>query len=238
IGWRVVLWIVVGVTLVNGAVSTIGAERPRWRRTAAERREAGGALALMRNRRLAAINGSGATYNVAQQSFGTYLPLFLRESVQLSQSLTSIVLGAAQVASVVSRLGLGAIADRWFRTNRTLLLAVMGFTGAAAIAALAFAGPAFGLLAALPFAVLVGASVAAYSGVALTAVVELVAPQQAGAAVGGHLFLAAIGAMAGPPIFGAIVDLTGHYTGGWIMACVALLAAATVFALLGRRRPA
>ncbi|MED5573684.1 MAG: hypothetical protein VX955_06040, partial [Pseudomonadota bacterium] len=86
-----------------------------------------------------------------------------------------------------------------------------------------------------------GITVASYAGLMQTLSVEAVEPHQTGSAVGYNGICAHKGAIVGPPVFGAIVDATGSYSGGWfvtaaIFGCGALLIGLG-FREGGRRRP-
>ena len=58
---------------------------------------------------------------------------------------------------------------------------------------------------------------ASYAGLMQTLSVEAVKLHQTGSAVGYNGICTHMGAIIGPPVFGAIVDATGSYSGGWFV---------------------
>ena len=67
-----------------------------------------------------------------------------------------------------------------------------------------------------------GITVASYAGLMQTMSVEAVAPRLTGSAVGYNGICTHLGGIIGPPAFGAIVDATGSYGGGWLLTGVVL----------------
>ncbi|MEL0022166.1 MAG: hypothetical protein VW709_20065, partial [Rickettsiales bacterium] len=58
-----------------------------------------------------------------------------------------------------------------------------------------------------------------------------VAPHLIGSAVGYNGISTHMGAIVGPPVFGAIVDATGSYSGGWLVTAVMVMAGVLVVGL-------
>ena len=148
------------------------------------------------------------------------------------------MLGIAQAASALGRIGWGVVSDTLFGGARKWV--TVGLCGAASILMLAMAlvTPGWGLWLGTVLAFGLGITIASYPTLAQTLAVESVGPSESGAAIGYSLVGTSIGGVVGPPIFGAIVDYTGDLADGWITTAVfvALGAALVTFKVRERRR--
>jgi len=155
---------------------------------------------------------AGFVYGGVQITLVTYLVTFLVESFALSLVLAGLVMAASQVASVIGRVLWGALADRGGAATaaRRTMLGLLGLgMGVSALAALS-ADPAWprGLLFA--YAAVFGATAVGWNGVWLAEIARL-APGRASEATGGCLFFTFLGVVVTPPIFNAVLALTGSY---------------------------
>jgi sugar phosphate permease len=175
---------------------------------------------------------------MAQSAFFAYLTLFLREVAQASLPVASLCFGLAQGAAVVGRVSWGVVSDRLFGGRRKIVIVLIGLTGAAALSAMPAAGLGPVLAVGAPLAVVCGLTIAAYGGLLQTAVVESADSRLAGAAIGYHLSFVSISQMVGLPLFGAVVDWSGHYATGWlIFAGLLLLSTLLIARFFQERRP-
>ena len=155
---------------------------------------------------------AGFVYGGVQITLVTYLVTFLVESFALSLVLAGLVMAASQVASVIGRVLWGVLADRGgvATAARRTMLGLLGLgMGVSALAALS-ADPAWprGLLFA--YAAVFGATAVGWNGVWLAEIARL-APGRASEATGGCLFFTFLGVVVTPPIFNAVLALTGSY---------------------------
>lgn len=93
--WRIIFLIIAVLTVANGLLCLRLIERAR---TAASQRTSGalaGLREIVTDRNMRALIGSGCLFNVGQQSFVTYLTLFLREAAQASQPMAALALAVA-----------------------------------------------------------------------------------------------------------------------------------------------
>ncbi|OFZ87975.1 MAG: hypothetical protein A2W21_08840 [Betaproteobacteria bacterium RBG_16_66_20] len=155
---------------------------------------------------------AGFVYGGVQITLVTYLVTFMVESFALSLVLAGLVMAASQVASVIGRVLWGALADRGGAATaaRRTMLGLLGLgMGVSALAALS-ADPAWprGLLFA--YAAVFGATAVGWNGVWLAEIARL-APGRASEATGGCLFFTFLGVVVTPPIFNAVLALTGSY---------------------------
>ncbi len=132
-------------------------------------------------------------------------------------------------ARTVARIGWGVVSDTFFRGRRKVLVVVIGALAAVFLAAMAAVGPGWGVV--LGAALALGATIGSYAPLSQTMAVEATEPRLAGSAMGYTMIGTSLGGMIGPPVFGAIVDLSGDYANGWLFSAV-VLAAGTL--LLGR----
>ena len=158
-------------------------------------------------------------YASAQLVFIAYFVSHLTLQLGFSLVTAGVVYAFAHGASIVGRIAWGAVADRWLSPRATL--AALGVVSAACAALTALFSGAWPLLAIVTVALLYGASAVGWNGVFLAEVARSAPPGQVGAATGGTQFFTFGGAMAGPPVFTAIVSATGSYM--WAFAFFALV---------------
>jgi len=232
VSWQSILGMVAGATALGAVLCLWLAQRPQ--RQAAGSRP--GALADLRRvmgdwnlGRFVAMNG---LYNMGQANFFAYLTLFMREAAQASQPVAGLSLGIAQASSAVARIGWGVVSDTFFRGRRKVLVVVLGALAAVFLAAMAAVGPGWGVVLGAALALALGATIGSYAGLSQTMAVETTEPRLAGSAMGYTMIGTSLGGMIGPPVFGAIVDLSGDYANGWLFSA-ALLVAGTLLLGLG-----
>lgn len=235
--WQMILWLYTAATLASAGICFTLAEKPQRRRGAAGGPLAG-IVALFRDRNFGALVLTSGLFNIGQYNFFTYLTSFMRESAQASQEVASLTLGLAQAVSGIGRIGWGALSDTVFGGRRKGL--AIGVCAAAALffVLMAAAGWTKAALAGIVVAVLLGLTIASYASLMQTMAVEAVPPENSGASIGYISIGTAAGAMAGPPLFGAVVDLTGVFAGGWLMTAMVVACGVLFFAFCFRERPA
>ena len=236
LGWQEVLWLVALVTAVLAAMcfalpdeGTKGLAVPGGRALTDLWR-------VLRNRNLTLLILLGIGYHMAQFSFYTYLTLFLREVANARLPIASLCLGLAHGSAVVGRISWGVVSDRLFSGRRKTAIVLIGIAGAAVLWAMPAAGLGPVLAVGAPLAILSGLTVAAYPGLFQTAVVETADSRSAGAAIGYYVTLVPVGQMVGPPLFGAVVDWSGHYGTGWLFIGGVLLLSALLMARFFKER--
>jgi len=80
-----------------------------------------------------------------------------------------------------------------------------------------------------------GATGIGWNGVVQAVIVEAVGRKHAGTGVGVSMTLSQIGTVAGAPLFGFVVDVTGGYHSAWMMLCGFCVAGALLSGLGARR---
>jgi len=156
-------------------------------------------------------------YNFGQNNFFAFLTLFVTSAARGSQEFAGLCLGVTQATSAISRFGWGVVSDTVLGGRRKRLVVGIGAVSALLLAAMVFVSPGWGTYLVLLLAVGLGITIASYAGLMQTISVEAVEPRLAGSAVGYNMIGTHRGAIIGPPIFGALVDATGGYTGSWLL---------------------
>ncbi|MGE4239991.1 MFS transporter [Ramlibacter sp.] len=168
-------------------------------------------------------------YATMQLGFVTYaVSLLVRLGLPLAQAAG--MLAIAQLASVITRVTAGHIADRWFPPRR--LLSIFGFAMAAASVGLAFlpASPSVPLVGVVM--VIAGATAMGWNGVFFAELVRVVPRDQLARAAGGTQFFLFGGSMLGPFLFSQLLAFGGTYTAGFL--ALAVLAALAAVTMLGK----
>ncbi len=161
----------------------------------------------------------------------SYLPLYANEEMGL---------GPAHAGAVASALGLTAVVSRilWSRSGEGLSrlapsLALIAALSIAAVAAI-WAAPLVGTWLLWAGAVAAGASLTAWGGLTMLAVIGGTEARHAGRA-SGMIQLGVLSGLAwGPAAFGLLVDATGSYSTGWL-GVILLLAAGGLVTMTERR---
>lgn len=174
----------------------------------------GDAKALLGNRRLHLIGLANGIYNIGQIGLWSYVTLFLREALQAGAPMASLGFGAMQLFSAFGRIGWGRASDRYLRGRRWPAAFAIGCLAAVGFVLLAMP---LGLGSALVVIALLGFTIGGYPGLMQAMAVEAVDPGRAAAAIGYNMLLVPAGAMIAPVLVGAMIDLTGAFSAGWLL---------------------
>ena len=88
----------------------------------------------------------------------------------------------------------------------------------------------------LGLSLLLGLTVASSAPLVQTLAVEATEPRLAASSMGYNLVGVQIGGMIGPPIFGAVVDMTGGYGSGWLVSSGLVMVGVVMFTAWFRER--
>ena len=160
--------------------------------------------------------------------YTTYIVLFYTERLNYSLAEAGGLFAMATFIGLPSRLLWGYVASRWLRPNA--VLAMLGFIMTVATALTGFGSAEWPFWAVLAVAVTVNATAGGWQGVALSEVARLAPPGQVGAITGSVISLSCIGQVVLPPIFAAVLTLTGSYALGF--ALIAIPASVVGFMIL------
>lgn len=232
--WHWITVAVAAMTIVGSFACLFIVEKPRPRLLIASKSRFGTLGEVMKDLNFGRFVLSNMMHNVGQQNFFSYLTLFVREAAQVSQEFAGLCYGIAQTASVIGRLGWGAISDFLFKGRRKGLTVAIGICSVVFLAAMAAIEPRAGMPLAIALSALLGVTIASYAPLMQTMAVEAVQPRLAGSATGYTLVGTYVGSIAGPPLFGWVVDITGLFDSGWYL-CAGLVALGVVILTFGFR---
>jgi sugar phosphate permease len=188
---------------------------------------------VVRRPGVAVVLGCGLALGVTQSGALGYLVLFAREALGMSNVEAGRLLALAHLGGVAGRLGWGAVSDRVFGGRRRPGLALNALIGAAGFAVFAL-GSAVASPVSIAVAFVVGMGAFGWVGLYFALMAEVGGARFAGLMTGLGVIFAWGGVLLGPPLFGALVEVTGSYSAGWLT--LAALAAA-VAAVLPRLQP-
>lgn len=152
-----------------------------------------------------------------------FLPLYVEEGLGFSASAAGGVIALVGVVALVGRVSWGRVAERAPRVSGALLvIAIVGTLGTSLIR---FA-PELGAPAVWIGAALVAASLIAWNGAGMLAVLSMAPAQDVGRFSGRVQLGFFIGLGASPVIFGTLVDRTNSYAIAW--SCIVAMAALAV----------
>lgn len=182
---------------------------------------------------LRALSISGFAYSGCQVSVGAFFVVYLTQALGISLVRAGVLFAFVQAGGVIGRIVWGLVAERWLSTRK--LLALLGWvTAACAVltASLTAAVP-HAAIAALGF--VLGTSSFGWVGIYLSDIARLAPEGKVGEATGGVQFVYFGGVVVVPPVFGALVNLTGGYVASFV-AIAALATATSLYLLVPARR--
>ncbi|WP_051512963.1 MFS transporter [Skermanella stibiiresistens] len=224
IGWRGGL-LVVGCLCVVAAI-LLGSLRAVWE-TPVERQTGTilvryrRSMALVRaDARLRALALASGGYTVMQISLNAFLVSYCVVELGMGLAMAGATLAVAQIGGLIGRVFWGAVGDRI--THKRRVLGLLGF--AMAVAAVLTVGVTWTFWPLTVLSFLFGLTASGWNGLFLAEVARLAPEGRVGEATGGVLIATFVGLVAGPPVFGLLVQLSGSYAPGFMVAaafCVA-----------------
>jgi ACS family hexuronate transporter-like MFS transporter len=233
-GWRVAAIAVGSAVLLMAAVWGL-LYRDAPAQASGARPRSGFAWGLLRDPGVLSVSAFAAAGVAAQFCVLAYLILFLHERHGYPLVLAGFVMAATQVGSLIGRLGWGLLSDRLLRGARKPTLCGAGTLGTLMLVALAIV-PLDAPLVAGAITTVLGATILAWQAQHQLAVAEIAGPTRAGQAVGLSMTILQLGAIAGPPLFGLLVDRTRSYETAWLAAAALVALSVAAMALAWRER--
>ena len=170
---------------------------------------------VMAHPRLRELALASFSYSGMQMCMGSFLVVFLTESVGLTVSSAGAALSMAMIAGAVGRIAWGIIADNWI-APRTVL-AALGVLMAVSAFVMAAATPSWPYTLLLIVSFVFGASAIGWNGVYLAEVVRNAPQGTAGSATGASLAMTYAGVVFLPTIFWLIVHVSGSYPAAFVV---------------------
>lgn len=245
VGWRSAI-AAVGLAILACGIATVTVYRDphRLKAGSAPRADVRSNLnVVVRNRQLWIVGCMGAIFAGVQFGLITYLALYFKEIVLVPlvpEESTRIVLAGgylalSHVGSISARVFWGIVSDRFLQEHRLAVLAGVGALSVVMFGVVSFleSGCPLWLLSIIVFAF--GATAMGWQGLHLAVTADTAGTKYAGTGVGLGMTCSQAGFVAGPPLFGFILDVTGSYQVAWWF--LGLLASiATLMAILMARR--
>jgi ACS family hexuronate transporter-like MFS transporter len=169
----------------------------------------------------------GLALSMTQSSLLAYLALYGREALALSSVEAARLLAFAQAGGAIARFAWGIISDRFHDSRRRPGIVASATLALASFAALAMA-PAFPTIVVALIAVAAGMAAFGWVGLYFTLVAEIGGARYAGLLTGVAVMFSWSGVLVGPPLFGALLQTTTHWTIPWLLLAGVGLAVALV----------
>ena len=227
--WRWALWGAAAAAMIIGIC---------WWQLIQRRTIGGGGLgatmrdlkSIMTNRNLMKFNLASVSFNAGQQSFITYLTLFLRDVAGASQPFAALCIGFSQITGATGRIFWALFSDRFANGRRKGVIVGIMTAAAASMFVFTAANSSWHAVVLVILSLLLGSTILAYAALLHTICAETVGPNLAGSAIGSNLFATSLGGAVGPIIFGLIVDNVGGYMAAWTATGALVLAGAMLVA--------
>jgi predicted MFS family arabinose efflux permease len=176
------------------------------------------------------------TFAAMQLTLSSFLTVHLVETVRLRLVDAGLLFAASQAAGVVGRIGWAVVADRLIGARATLVL--VGLLMTVAVAVIGWFTPAWPFWLMLVVCLVAGASSTGWNGVALSEIARFAPPGEAGTLTAAVQVLMFAGILLGPPLFSAVLALTGDFHVAFVAIAALTLAGAGFATLTGPRTQA
>ena len=171
-----------------------------------------------------------------QAIYAAFLFAFLADGLGYPPATAGWVFAAGNAAAIGARILWGWVASRF--VNARALLGWLALVMAAAGIATAYFGPGWPVVAVATVAVVYAGTAISWHGVLLAEIARLSPVDRIGAMTGGVLLFTSVGIMVYPLVFGAILEATGSYSLGFLVAAIPALYTGVQLLLRPPRRPA
>jgi ACS family hexuronate transporter-like MFS transporter len=170
---------------------------------------------VISNRNVLLLGADGFFRVGVQNSFLTYLILYLQKNLQLPVITASLFFGLAHVSGALGRITWGLVSDRMLRGRRKgvyMYLAIISGLGLFLLGILTPDTPIWGVILIVG---LLGFTAVGHQGVGLSFIAEVAEKDVVGTASGFNQSFYYFGAVVIVPLFGFLVDLFGTYSYAW-----------------------
>jgi sugar phosphate permease len=191
---------------------------------------------IFRNRNMMLLSAAGACCALVQTSLFTYTILYLKDARGFELVQAAFCLSLMNVGGILGRIFWGVVSDRLLKGSRKTTLQILValiFLMALMLGLELALSP--GLLLSVLF--VLGASAIGWNGVYHAFIGEISGRETAGRATGAAMAVVFMGGVAGPMIFGKIVDVFNSYSPAWLFLCAAMAAALSIYSLIRERVP-
>lgn len=186
---------------------------------------------ILRNRNMILLSVAGAFCALVQTSLFTYTILYLKDAKGFELIRAAFCLTLMNGGGILGRVVWGIMSDRLFGGSRKIILQllvsliflitlVLGFD---------FSLPPLALIFIL---FILGASAIGWNGVYHAFIGEISGKEMAGRATGLAMAIVFVGGVAGPILFGKIVDAFHSYQAAWLFLSAAMAGAFVFYSLI------
>ena len=153
-----------------------------------------------------------------QAIYGAFLFAFLADGLGYAPETAGFVFAVGNAAAIGARILWGWIASRFI--NARALLGWLALVMAGSSIATAYFDPGWSVIAIAAVAVIYAGTAISWHGVLLAEIARLSPVDRIGTMTGGVLLFTSTGIMVYPLVFGAILETTGSYALGFLVAAV------------------
>ena len=187
-----------------------------------------------KNRNLLWLGGVGFFYAAVQAVVVTYITLFSHSVLGFTPVIAGLFLSLVNISGTVGRPVYGAVSDRIFKGSRIKDLYLISLTSFVMLLLLSELRSTTDIWVVVPVMALLGFGALGWNGVFLTLAGEYSDSGYEGVGTSLSFSIAMTGQIVGAPIYGMIIQTTGSYFLGWQVFAIALILAATIFAVVRR----
>jgi ACS family hexuronate transporter-like MFS transporter len=174
---------------------------------------------------------AGLFFGAVEFAAIAHMVLYLQKEYLLGTVAAGGLLAFCQLSGAAAKPGSGFVSDRLLRGRRRPALVVMSLGAAGACVALAGLGRGDRWLV-YPCLAVLGATAIGWGGLYGTIAGEIGGRRNVGFATGISTAAVNLGIIAGPPLFGVVVDRTGSYGLAWTLLAAAAAVTAVCFLLV------
>lgn len=176
---------------------------------------------VIKNRDLLLLSSLCAVFTCVQLAISAHLVIYLVEKRFFTPIKAGTYLLAVNIGGTIGRIAWGMISDRVFNSQRRPVLMIIGLIIGLIAITIAVSGSTMldGLLYVVVFAL--GFTAHGWNGVFFVAVSEMADRRLVASAIGWALTITNLGCVAGPLLFGHLVDVTSSYGIAWAVFGVA-----------------
>lgn len=167
------------------------------------------------------LTGIGVSFSIAQTSILAFTATYLVTQCGKTLSEAGHLLAVLLIASTLSRVALGWLADRWGRGLLLLCLLLLAASGGLVLFLLSANGPAWVVYASVA---LIGATSLGWTGVYMAELARVSPPSLIGEVTSVANLLGFVGSLGGPLIFALYARLSAGFDGPYLLVAAQLVA--------------
>ncbi len=183
---------------------------------------------IIKSRDIWLLIGAGMCLNAVEFSAMAYFVLYLKEALLIAVVTAGFFLAFLEAGGVFGKPITGLISDRLFHGGRKkvfIVLCCIAFAMGMILFFLPQGTPSWLIIL---ISLIFGFGAIGWGGLNLTLIGEFAGRELAGTVTGMSVVFLMLANMAGPPIFGYIVDTTGSYRMAWLFLAILAILAATL----------